>query len=183
MTEGPSAAGVLTSRTELDVELGPVTASLAESARQRAEQILSDAAHQTDATLSEARSRAETTLNAARASGAAAARRRALAIVADARREAREEVLGAQRLVYEHVRAQTLKRLRQLAGSPEAAALNERLAAVGRQRLGADATVTTPEGEIGVVAQRDGRRVNLTGDMLLERALANFGAEIAELWS
>ncbi len=183
MTENPSATSVLTARTELEVALGPVTASLAESARQRAEQVLSDADHQADATLAESRSRAETTLEAARESGADAARRRALAIVADARREAREEVLGAQRLVYEHVRAQTLERLRQLAGSPEAAALNERLANFARQRLGVDATVTTPEGELGVVAQRDGRRMDLTSHTLLERALTNAGAEITELWS
>jgi vacuolar-type H+-ATPase subunit E/Vma4 len=156
---------------------------IADSARRRAALIFAEAAAQADETLAEARRQADARLAAARESGAALARHSASAVAANARREARQQVLGAQRLVYEQVRARARERLRGYADSPEAATLNARLADVARQRLGEDATVTTPEGEIGVVAHRSERSLDLSTDALLERVLTSVGEEIAELWS
>ncbi len=122
-------------------------------------------------------------LTAARESGAALARRGASGVVANARREAREQELGAQRRVYEQTRTHARERLRGFANSPEAGALNARLAIVARQCLGDEATVTTPDGEVGVIAEGDERRLDLSTDALVERTLVSAGEELAELWS
>ncbi len=184
MTNRKDGTGsVMTAKSRLIADLSPVTDFLADSARRRGEQIVSEAAAQAENTLAEARQQADARLATARERGATLARRSALAVVANARREARQEVLGAQRLVYEQVRTQVLDRLRQLARSPEAAALNARLREVARERLGDEATLVAPEGEIGVVAHCGERSLDLKTDALVERVMASVGEEISELWS
>jgi vacuolar-type H+-ATPase subunit E/Vma4 len=184
VTEHESGTGtVVTAASGLLSDLNPVTGFLADAARRRGEEIVDDADAQADRTLAEAQQQADAILAAARESGAAVARISARAVLADARREARQEVLCAQRLIYEQVRARLLERLRFVAHSPEAATLNVRLGNIARQRLGADATVTTPEGEIGVVAHCGARSLDLSTEALAERAMASSGEEIGGLWS
>lgn len=173
------ARGALTTIAD---DVRPVAASVVALASQRASLVLAEADARADATLADARRRADEILAAARESGAADARRAALAIVADARRTAREEVLAAQRRLYERAREEARRRLVGLVASPEAAVLRDRLGAAARRRLGDDAVVTSPEGELGVVAHRGARRLDLATDTLLDAALASLGPAIAELW-
>lgn len=181
-TPSSTMGDTFTAKSRLAADLLPVVAWLAANAHQRAGEILAEADAEADATIADARRQGDAVLAAARESGAADSRRLALAVVADERREAREEVLGAQRRIYEQARALARHGLCDLVGSPGASALRERLVEVARQRLGGDVTVTTSEGEFGVIARRGARSLDFSTDALLEAAMASMGAAIAELW-
>lgn len=167
----------------LEEALRPVAEAITDEANRRAQQILDDADAQVNAVLDDARRQADELLASALADGAGAARRAAAMLVDDARRQAREQVLAAQRHVYEQVRSRARARLDALADSPEAAALNRRLAEFARSRLGPGAQMEEPENGLGVVASDGRRRLDLSSAALLERELASMGPVVEAVWS
>jgi vacuolar-type H+-ATPase subunit E/Vma4 len=184
VTSQPTTASDLRSRkVGFGGGVDPVINAFVSDATRRGERILADADADADAVLEEARRQAEALLASSRADGAAAARRLATTIVADAQRESRQEVLGAQRLVYDQVRARAKTLLDALSNSPEGASLAQRLGDIARRRLGRDATVQSPESELGVIARRGALQLNLSADVLLDHEILSMGSEIAELWS
>jgi hypothetical protein len=103
--------------------------------------------------------------------------------MADAHRQALALVLGARREVYEEVRRRALAVLRDRAGTGEAEALASRLAETARARLGDDAAVHPPaDGGIGIVAERRGRRVDLSTKVLVDLHMSLLGEVLRAVW-
>jgi hypothetical protein len=83
---------------------------------------------------------------------------------------------------YAELRRRSVERARDLRNSAEYNDVLDRLGQRARRLLGPDAEIAEdPDG--GVVARAAGRRVDLTLDALVARALDRFGAEAQKLWS
>ncbi len=183
MTAASVIPEIVGPESPLDVQLRPMSAGLLERAEQRASQVLDEAERQAAGVLADARRRGEAILESAREEGAAAARRSGTRLLADARREARERILRAQRGVYEQVRSLAQDQLDRLAGAPAAKELNARLATFAHDRLGPEATVHDAKSGIGVIAAQGRRRLDLSGEVLVQRELAEMAPRIEDLWS
>jgi vacuolar-type H+-ATPase subunit E/Vma4 len=164
--------------------LAPVVGALRAEAQAQATAILTAA----DAAAREATTHAQTQATAvlaqARTDGEAAAERTANIALGATRRDARGVVLAAQRRVHDAVRAGTLAELARRWTTSEAAALAGRLADIARARLGPTATIrSVHDARIGVVADAGNRHLELTTELLVDRALSEFGPRINALWA
>jgi vacuolar-type H+-ATPase subunit E/Vma4 len=176
------AADVREGNATMRAALAPVAAALRAHAERDAAALLAAADADVRDTEAAARARAAATIAQARADGEAAAERAARVALASARRDARGDVLAARRRALEMVRAGALAELARRWTTPAGDALVERLTAAARARLGPDAVVRPIDGP-GVGAEAGGRHLDVTCASLLERALAEFGARIDELWT
>ncbi len=168
---------------ELSPPLRLVAETLHGDAQRHSGEILAAAEARGHARLDEARAEAARTLDEARAEAEATADRAAAVLMADAHRQALALVLGARREVYEEVRRRALAALRDRAGTGEAEALASRLAETARARLGDDAAVHPPaDGGIGIVAERRGRRVDLSTKVLVDLHMSSLGEVLRAVW-
>ncbi|HYA68138.1 MAG TPA: V-type ATP synthase subunit E [Acidimicrobiales bacterium] len=167
----------------IEEAMRPVAAALIAEAEQRARQIGVAATDDARDVLDVAAREAQDILARARAEGEDAARRTSRAILVDAQQEARRLVLDARRRAYNAVRTEALAELARRSQTPEAVELRSRLAAIARERLGQDASVTTGDDDCGIVAVLGDRRIDLRAPALVDRALRSLGPSVAGLWA
>ena len=163
---------------EAAVALEPLRAALIRCAREAADDLRADAERHARATVETAEQQAAARLAQVRSEGQAVAAQLEAQERGRSHQAARGVVLAAQRAVYDDVRLRTRAAVRELLSDPER---YQRLAATVRRELGQDATVRDhPDG--GLVAEApDGRRIDASVDVLVERALKNL--ELEQLWS
>jgi vacuolar-type H+-ATPase subunit E/Vma4 len=161
----------------------PVAGALIAEAEQRAREAAAAADDHVRDVLDSATREAERILDEARAEGDAAARRTSTTMLVEAQQEARRLILDAHRRAYDAVRTESLAELARRRQTSEAAELRSRLAAIARERLGQDATVTTDDDDCGIVAVLGDRRIDLRAPVLVDRALRLLGPRITGLWA
>ncbi len=166
-----------------DRHLEPVRAALLEEARSEAQLQLLDARGEADKRLSEAHRQATELLSAAESEGEEEAERAVARNEARARREARSTVLGARQSAYEELRRRARARAAEVASGPGYPRLLDRLTDVARSQLGPGVELLVDEEAPGLVAVLGGRRVDMSLDSLIERAIDALGREVEELWS
>jgi cell division septum initiation protein DivIVA len=169
-------------RAAIGEAVRPVADALVAEAERRSREILAAAADDARDVVDEATHAASSILDQARADGDAAAHRGATTMLVDAQREAGRLVFAARRGAYDAVRSDALAELARRRHTAEVAALRSRLARAARGQLGADATVTDDDG-CGVVAVLGNRRVDLRGEVLVDRVLRSIGTRITGLWA
>lgn len=151
-----------------------------EDAKARATAVVRDAAAQAQQLVAAAGAEASALLDAARREGERAAELDTGRDLAGARRRARSLELRAQRAVYEHVRDEVMRSVRE---DPRYSALLAALSDAARRRLGPGTEVTVDAaGTEGVVAVRRDRRIALTLERIVDRGLARLGARVEEAW-
>jgi vacuolar-type H+-ATPase subunit E/Vma4 len=172
---------------------GPQT--LAERLEPVRRALLADATGEADGIRAAARDHVRSITDAAEqeiaAEVAEIARRRSIAerahadqLRARARAEARAELLATREQVYRDLLAAVRAAALELRDDERYPALLDRLEAVARDQLGADARVERdPPDRGGVVAVAGTRRVDYTLPALAERALRDHADEVAELWT
>ncbi len=130
-----------------------------------------------------ARAEADALARRARADGEAAADAVSARARAELRRNAGATVLDAEQAVLRELRERVREAVLHLREEPDYPQLLDGLTARARARLGNDAhVVRDPEGLGGIVAEREGRRLDYTLPALAERALAELGASIEDVW-
>lgn len=164
-----------------DVALGPVRDALLTAARADAERTVA-AARAEAARLREQAAEEERAIRRdARDRGTAQGRRDAEATARRGRRQARHAVLTTRQEACDRLRSQVLARLEAGREDPTYPVLLQQLGDRARAALGADARVVeAPTG--GVVAEVEGRRVDLSLPRLVEEALAALGGDLEGLW-
>jgi len=164
-----------TSSTE---SLEPLQQALLRRANATAEDTRAEAQRQASAAIDRARQDAAATLSRARTDGEADAAQRRAEDEGRARRTARGIVLAAQRAVYDELRTQARAAAGELLADPDQ---HRRLVTLLRTLLGPGAVVRDhPMG--GVIGEApDGRRIDASVDMLVERALTDLDLE--PLWA
>ncbi len=163
--------------------LEPAANALLVSARERAAVLADDAEACYRSVVERAGNEAERMLEEARSQGEAAAVEVAAQELARSRQEARAIVLAARRRAYEAVREAALQGLAACASTPDALALRDRLAALVRERLGADVSVTSePALDVWASAETADRRCVLSAAMLVDHALASRTIDLEALW-
>jgi vacuolar-type H+-ATPase subunit E/Vma4 len=119
----------------------------------------------------------------ARAEGEAAATLEGAQEQAQARRAARSGVLAAQRALLEELQRRARDTAQELRAGPSYAALLDRLEALAREQLGADARMTRDApGSGGVLATGGDRLVDYSLDALARRCLDGLGTKVERLW-
>ncbi|WP_067453163.1 hypothetical protein [Actinomadura macra] len=171
MTGDPDAAAAI----------APVRDALLGRAREQAADVRASGEREAAALLATARAEAARILDEARAAGRADGAAAAAAERSRTRSEARTVVLAARRQAYgelcRRVRAEVRERCTGASG-PETV---RRLTTLARRRLGPAAeTAEAPGG--GLVARTAHAELDLSADVLAERAVAALGAEVARLW-
>lgn len=170
--------------SRLKEQLEPLARALEAAARSAAEARLAEAQARVETMEKDADAKAARILSQAEAEGAAAAERESAHRLVAARRESRRQVLGAQRAAYDGLIDAALKSLLQVREGPEYAALQDRLAMTAASALGEDATVQRdPDGQGGVIAQLNGRSVDLTLPVLVRRCVSHMAKDVSRLWS
>jgi hypothetical protein len=160
----------------------PVRTALGAAAHRDAAAALGQAAAEVRAVLEEARAQAAAVVDEAGRQGeqdAAAVRARERA---RAQREARGRVLRAQRAAYEELRRRGRAAVATLRDRPDYPDLLEQVRRRLLAELGPDADVWEPP-DGGLVAEVPGRRIEATLDALADRALADLGGGVADLWA
>jgi vacuolar-type H+-ATPase subunit E/Vma4 len=164
--------------TETAVALEPLRAALFRRAREAAADLRADAERQARAIVDAAEQQAAARLAQVRSEGEAVAAQLEAQERGRSHQAARGVVLAAQRAVYDDVRSQTRDRVRELLADPER---YQELAETLRRELGQDAAISEHPGG-GVLAEApDGRRIDASVDVLVDRALSNLALE--QLWS
>jgi hypothetical protein len=98
------------------------------------------------------------------------------------RRVARAIVLRAQREAYDELRSRCRQEVSALYAAPAGAPLRSRLVQLVHRELGPDAEIHDhPDG--GLIGVQRGRRVDLSVDALVDRAISALGARIEQLWA
>ncbi|TCC21604.1 V-type ATP synthase subunit E family protein [Kribbella sindirgiensis] len=162
--------------------LAPVRAALLAAASADADEVVRRAEAQRSELLARARRTADELVAAARAEGEADATAILAVRLAQSRREARRSALSAQRALYDELRDRCRAAAAVLAGTAEYQGLRRQLADRAREQLGSDADVVdSPDG--GIVASAGTERVDLSLPVLVDRALARSGPEVAALWT
>jgi vacuolar-type H+-ATPase subunit H len=167
---------------DLPAALAPVRAALLARARRDAEDRLARADEDVAGQLADARAEAARITAEARAQGE---RDAAVVLSAErtrARRQARAVVLHAQRDAYEELRRRCRAAARGLVGGAGHRDRLDRLRAIARADLGAQALLEEhPDG--GVTAAVPGRRAHYTPDALADLALDALGGQVQGLWT
>lgn len=171
----------MTGQADMLNALEPTRAALIRTAKDTAAAVLAAADEASQAQVAAARASIEQRLRAAHDEGVRDAK-----VASDHRRRQRDRVtrqalLGAQLESYEELRRSVESKAQQMRADPNYPCLIRALTAVARDRLGAQATVTEhPSG--GVVADWQGRHLDLSLAAFAERALAACPAEVGSLW-
>lgn len=167
----------------LKSQLEPLADALAEAAKRDAKAAVADAqAHARDI-QTEGETHAKEILSKAEAEGGAAAARESAHRLVAAKRQARRRVLEAQRAAYDALFDSALATVERGRDRPPYASLEDKLAQTATTALGADASVQRdPEGKGGILARLDGRSVDLTLPVLVQRCIAELGKDISKLW-
>jgi vacuolar-type H+-ATPase subunit E/Vma4 len=161
--------------------LAPLGTALLARARADGDAELAAADAEADAVLAAARAEADAVLAEAEAQGERDAAAVTVGEVTHARRQSRATVLGAQRAAFEELRGRSRDAVRRLREQPDYPVLLDRLRALVRSELGADAHIREdPVG--GIVGESPARRLDCTLDALAERAVDQLGAEVDGLW-
>jgi vacuolar-type H+-ATPase subunit E/Vma4 len=165
------------------MQLAPLAAAIVARANDAANRLIADAEAAAQARTGEAQAQAERVLDDARRDGEAAAARAAAASLAEARRAAREFTLRAQSRAAAALRAAVQAELVRRRATPPVAGFLEALEADARRRLGSAAVVRRLEGDaFGIVAEDGRRRLEITADTLVDRAMDAMGAQVEALW-
>jgi vacuolar-type H+-ATPase subunit E/Vma4 len=162
--------------------LEPVRAELIRRAERDAARTLAEADEAAERTLREARDQADTILAAARTRGEADAHAVLAAGQARARRAVRATYLRAQRAVYEELVRRVVLALREVRAATGYPQTRESLVLRALDVLGPDARVAEPPSG-GVVAQRNGMRVDYSLETLARQAIQSVAVELEELWA
>ena len=164
------------------IELTAFRDAVLGDARTAAAQLMAAAGEEADGWVHAARADAEEVRTRARQRGQAAARHQLQRRVAAGRQQAREQVLRARRDVVEALRSRALARVDEQRGSADYGQLRDRLEEIARQQLGAAAAIVEDPDSGGIVARSDGRQVDYRLPVLVDRVVAELGAELEELW-
>lgn len=164
-----------------DVLLAPVRDALLTRARADAERTVGAARADAARLLEEADEEERRIRREARDRGVSQSRQEADATARRGRRQARHVVLTTRQEACERLRSEVLARLDAGRGDPSYASLLQQLSDRARAVLGADARVTEAPGG-GVVAEVEGRRVDLGFPRLVDEAMAALGADLEGLW-
>lgn len=160
--------------------LAPLREVLLARAEDYAGRVRADAEATATATLHNARTEATQIVQAAREQGTADAEEVLAGQRARVRGQVRALVLQARRAAYDDLRRTARADARHVvADSPGLAA---RLGALGRERLGPEATVTA-ESDGTVVVEIGGRRWEWSPDALAHDAVDELGQEVEQLWA
>ncbi len=163
-------------------DLRAVRTALLSAAHQSADQIAGTARDEAAAVTRAARQEADRILSDARAQGRADGAAFLAADVARARREARTAVLRAQRAAYQQLVDRSRSAARQLSREPAYASQLDRLSALVRRQMGDAAEIRRlPSG--GLLAETPMRRIDLSADALVDRAIEELGGDICGLWA
>lgn len=168
----------------LRAALAPVAGAVVGEAHAAAAETLGAADASARSELDRARGEVRRVLEQARHEGEAAAQRVSAARLSAARREARLVVLRARDRVLADLRAAVLQELARRGEDPSARRLAARLGELSAAAAGPGALVHHEgPGGLDVVAEADGRRVELRVVALVDRVLSLRGAEVEELWA
>lgn len=166
--------------TAQEAALAPLREVLVARAQEYARRVRDDAEQAATATLQHARAEAAQLVEAGRAQGAADAQDVLVRQRARVRGQVKTLVLQARRAAYDDLRHTAREQARDLVR--DSPALTEALGALGRDRLGPEACVSSrPDGT--VVAEHDGRRWEWSPDVLADDALRELGREVEQLWT
>lgn len=166
--------------TTQEESLAPLREALLARAEEYAQRMLADAEATVVGTQGRARADAAQIVEAARAQGVADARDVLTSQRARVRGQVRSLVLQTQRAAYDDLRRTArADALRLVADSP---GLDARLAALGRDRVGVEASVSDWLGGT-VVAELGVRRWEWSPDMLADDAVLELGEKVEQLWA
>ena len=160
--------------------LAPLQEVLLARAQEYAGRVRADAEAAATRTLGKARTESTQILEAAREQGAADAEEVLAGQRARVRGQVRALVLQAQRVAYDDLRRTACADARHMVADDPG--LTARLGALGRDRLGPDATVTA-EADGTVVVELGGRRWSWSPDALAQHAVDELGEAVEQLWA
>lgn len=162
---------MITAGEGIHEDLAAVRAALLAAAQADAQQTLRSARDRAAAVISEAQAEAGQIRAEAAQAGAADASTALATAQAAARRRARTIELRAHRQAYDALRAESAAAVTALVGAPEYADVRAKLTAAARRVLGPTATIRDIAAG-GVIADADGRTLNLSLAALVEPAVA-----------
>ena len=166
-----------------DQHLDALDGALRRSVAQHAAVAIARAHDDADTRIARARAEAAALERRARADGEAAADAVSARARAARRRASSATVLEAEQAVLSELRDQVHEAVLHLRDAPDYPRLLDGLTARAHARLGRGAHVTRdPDGLGGIVAEHDGRRLDYTLPALADRALAELGPAIEDLW-
>ncbi|GAA1898398.1 hypothetical protein [Actinomadura bangladeshensis] len=172
----------MTTAAGAEASITPVRDALLGRAREQAAAVVADAEREAAEVVRAARVEAARIVDEARAAGRADGRAAAAAERARARGRARATVLAARRRAYDELRRRVRAGVGEMCAGARGPETARRLAAMAERRLGAAArTEEVPGG--GVVARTPRAELDLSADVLAERAVAALGAEVTRLWN
>lgn len=166
----------------MSADLGAFRDAVLAEAREHARQVREQAGPAADEQLRAARVDAAALVDEAQREGREAAQRQQRHERSEARRENRETVLAARGDAVEQLRYRVLEHLDQARDGAAYDGLLGRLETVARRQLGGRCEVEEDTEAGGVLATAGGRRVDYRLPTLVERALADLGSELEELW-
>ena len=168
--------------TTPEVALEPVRRALLEAARDEAGRVLAAARADAARALERAAEEQRAIRREARGRGEAEGRRAAAATARHTRRQGQAAVLRVRREAYAQLRRQVLARLGEVRGDPTYPEILRQLTGQARTLLGPGARVAeSPAG--GIVAEAEGRRLELTLPVLADQAVEALGADLEGLWA
>ncbi|GAA1834617.1 hypothetical protein [Actinomadura chokoriensis] len=164
-----------------EAAITPVRDALLGRAREHAAAVVAAAEREAAAVVEAARDEAARILDEARATGRADGRAAVAAERSRTRSRARETVLAARRRAYDELCLRVRAGVGEMCAGARGQDTVRRLAAMAERRLGPAArTEQVPGG--GVIARTSRAELDLSAEVLAERAVAALGAEVARLW-
>ncbi len=168
----------------MPIDIHAAREALLEDARERAARRLTAADAETEQRIAAARREAGTIIAQARARGESEGRVAGARDAAVQRSFAHQQVLAAQREVYDELHRRARDATLALRDDPEYPALLDRLSAAARRELGDGAEIERDPPEVGGVRARDGTRsVDYTLPVLADRAIAELGPRLRDIWT
>ncbi|MFA1542876.1 hypothetical protein [Actinomadura monticuli] len=171
----------MTAAPDAGTAIEPVRDALLGRAREQAAAVVADAEREAAAIVAAARGEAARILDEARAAGRADGRAAAAAERSRARSRASGIVLAARRRAYDELCRRVRAGVGEMCTGARGPETVKRLEVMARRRLGAAARIEEAPGG-GVIARTSRAELDLSADVLAERAVAALGAEVAGLW-
>ncbi|MDO8121318.1 hypothetical protein Q6346_08330 [Isoptericola sp. b490] len=163
-------------------ELAPVRRAMARAAQLEADELLDDAARESESIAARAAADAEALLEAAREDGAAAGGAAAALTAARARRAAHRRVLAERERLRDELVRRSVEAVAQWEGDARLEAFVRRLTQRCHELMGPGADVSAAPGG-GVVAVHGTRRLDLSLPVLAARTATALLDEAADPWS